>query len=99
MAKLTFSDVKHVADLAKLELTNNEIKKFQKQLSSIVNYVSELKEVDTTNVTAISQTTGLTNVTSVDKSDVTSCLSQEEALSGTEKVHNNFFKVPVILEK
>ena len=47
MAKLTKSDVQHVADLAKLDLTEEEIKKFLPQLSEIVDHISELQKVDT----------------------------------------------------
>jgi len=62
MAKLTTDDVKHVAKLANLPLTDEEIKKFQEQLSSVVSYIDELQEVDTKDVEPTSQTTGLENV-------------------------------------
>ncbi len=99
MAKLTRRDVKHVADLAKLKLTEKETTKFLQQLSKIVDYVSELQEVDTSGIDATSQTTGLTDVTSKDNIDSARCLTPADALSGTEKTHNDFFVVPAILEK
>ncbi len=97
--KLTKSDVKHTADLAKLKLTESELEKFSKQLSSIVDYISELNEVDTSKASATSQTTGLTDVTRNDEIKVDDCLTVEEAVSGTDNVHNNFFVVPRVLEK
>ena len=57
----------HVAKLAKLTLTPNEITKFQEQLSKIVDYISQLSEVDTSNLEPTSQTTGLENVFRTDQ--------------------------------
>lgn len=99
MTKLTRGDVRHVADLAKLKLTEKETTKFLQQLSKIIDYVSELQEVDTSGTDPTSQTTGLTDVVSKDDIDTARCLTVSEALSGTEKTHNDFFVVPAILEK
>lgn len=99
MAKLTKSEVRHVAQLAKLNLTESETEKFLGQLSKVVDSFRELEEVDTSNTQPTSQTTGLTDVFSKDNIDTTKCLTSEEALSGTEKTHNDFFVVPAILEK
>lgn len=43
---ITKKDVEHIAKLARLGLTEKEIKKFQKELSSILDYIEKLKEVD-----------------------------------------------------
>jgi aspartyl-tRNA(Asn)/glutamyl-tRNA(Gln) amidotransferase subunit C len=98
MAKMTKDDVEHVAKLAKLTLSASEVNKFQKQLSSIVNYTSELNEVDTSGVIPTSQTTGLTNVFRPDEIKNES-LSRDQALSGTENTHNGYFKVGRIIKK
>jgi len=50
--------VKHIACLVKLSLTLKEEEKFQKELSSILDYIEQLKEVDTTNVAPASQFLG-----------------------------------------
>ena len=97
MAILSKADVVHVAKLAKLDLTESEIKKFLSQLSSVVEYIGELEKVDTTGIEPTSQTTGLTNVFRGDEIKPSS-LNQDKALSGTDKVHNGYFKVPAILE-
>jgi aspartyl-tRNA(Asn)/glutamyl-tRNA(Gln) amidotransferase subunit C len=99
MTQLTSSDVKHVAKLANLPLTLAETKKLQKQLSAVVSYIDELNEVDVTDIQATSQTTGLENVFRDDEIDVTRVLSQDDALSATEKVHNGYFVVPMVLEE
>ncbi len=103
MAKVTKNDVKHIADLSNLVLTDEEIAKFTPQIDKIIDFVAKLSEVDTENVEPTSQTTGLTNILREDevrsssaiKSD--NSLSQDEALSNTEG-HNGFFKVKAILE-
>lgn len=43
---ITREEVKHIAKLARLGLTEKEIKKFQRELSSILDYIEKLKEVD-----------------------------------------------------
>lgn len=59
---LTKKEVEHIAYLARLGLTEKEKGKFQKQLSSILDYVKQLQEVDTKNVEPTAQVTGLENV-------------------------------------
>ena len=89
-------DVSHIAKLANLNLKKDEIEIYESQLSTIIDYIDKLKEVDTENVPETSQVTNLENVT---KEDVTSpSLSQDEALSNTENKHNGFFKVKAIFE-
>jgi aspartyl-tRNA(Asn)/glutamyl-tRNA(Gln) amidotransferase subunit C len=99
MGKLKKADVKHVAKLAKLNLTPKEVEKFRNQLSKIISYVEELNEVDTSNVKPTSQTTGLENMVRKDVARIGECLSQNETLSGTEMTDNGYFVVPAILEK
>lgn len=59
---ISSDDVKKIAHLARLGLKEEEINKFQKQLSSIFGYIDKLSEIDITGVEATSQVTGLTNV-------------------------------------
>ena len=67
MADLTREDVLKLARLTKLELTEEEITKFQKELGQILGYVDSLSEVDVTDLQPTTQVTGLTNVTREDK--------------------------------
>jgi aspartyl-tRNA(Asn)/glutamyl-tRNA(Gln) amidotransferase subunit C len=97
MTQLTTDDVKHVAKLASLPLNDDEIPKFQEQLSSIVSYIDELSEVNTDGVEPTSQTTGLENVMREDEIQATRILNQNQALSGTDKIHNGYFVVPMVL--
>lgn len=88
----------HIAKLAKLNLTDEEIDKFTLQLSSVIDYFSELSDIDTTEVEPTSQTTGLENVGREDQIMGDESLTQEQALSGTDKIYNGYFKVKAILE-
>jgi len=67
--KLTSDEVKHIAKLARLKLTDEEIEKFGEQLSDILSNAKMLEEVDTSNIEPIAQITGLRNVTFEDKEE------------------------------
>ena len=94
---LTASDIKRLAELAKLTLTPEETQQFQKQLTAILEFVEKLNEVDTKNVEPTSQVTGQTNVFRDDL--VEPSLTQEEALSNAPRTYNGFFMVDAVLEE
>lgn len=98
MPKLTKKEILHIAELSNLKLTESEIKKFTPQLDKIIEFVASLSEVNTDDVVATNQTTGLTNVTRDDKVISENILTQDEALSGTDKTHNGMIKVAKILQ-
>ena len=89
---LTKEQIKHIANLARLELTAAEELKYGKQLSAVLDYVDKLAEVDTNNVLITSQTGGLVNAWRGDKvkpwneTEVKNALSQGETVSGQVKV-------------
>jgi aspartyl-tRNA(Asn)/glutamyl-tRNA(Gln) amidotransferase subunit C len=89
-------DVLRIAKLANLPLKKDEIKKYEKQLSSILEYIEKLQKISTDNVAETSQVTNLENVTR-DDSTIAS-LSQEEATSNTKSKHNGLFKVKAIFD-
>ena len=88
-------NVKHIAKLANLPLSEKEEKKFEKQLSEILSYVEKLNEVDVEKVMETSQITELENVTREDNSSFS--LTQEEVLSNSKNNHNGMFKVKKVL--
>ena len=92
--KLTRKEVLHIARLANLHLTEKEVRKFQHELSDILEYIEILNELDTGGVRPTSQVTGLENV--FRKDEIEESLSQKEALSGTKQKHNGYFKVKSI---
>lgn len=99
MGKLTTKDVEHIAKLAKLDLSKEEIKKYQTQLSEVLEHFEQLNEVDTDSVEATHQTTKLENITRKDEAKENDMLTVEQALSGTDKTKNGYFVVPGLLEE
>ena len=61
MATLSDDDVRHIAKLCRLNLSEDEVKKFSGELTSILDFIDQLQEVDTKDVEATAQVTGLTN--------------------------------------
>lgn len=95
--KLTTTDVQHIAKLANLTLTEDEVIKFQSQLSDVLDYFDILKKVDTKNIEETHQVTGLRNVYKND--EVKLSLSQNQALSNADKTHDGYFIVPAVINK
>lgn len=67
--KLSKEEVRKIANLAKLVLSEKEEEKFQTQLSGVLSYIDKLNEVDTSKVKPTSQVTGLENVFKQDNVD------------------------------
>jgi len=97
MAKLTVKEVEHIARLANLSLTPQEIELLANQLSATLDYVAKLEEVNTEGVSSTFQTTGLMNVTRED--EVKPSLTQEQALSNARSTYGGYFKVQAVLEE
>ena len=88
-AKLTLEEVKHVARLANLNLSDLELINLAQKLSETIEYVDQLQSIDTTGVTPTSQVSGKINQF---REDVTSpSLSQNEALANAPSSHNGYF--------
>ena len=64
---LSEEQVRHVAKLARIALTDEEVRKFTGQLSGVLDYMNILNEVDTTGVPETNQVTGLKNVMEEDE--------------------------------
>lgn len=62
MADLTRDDILQLARLARLNLTEDEVREYTAELSEILKYVEQLEDVDVTGLMPTSQVTGLTNV-------------------------------------
>ncbi len=89
---LSIEEIKKVAKLSKLELTDQEIKKQQAELSGILDFFEKLKEVDTTGVEPLSQVTGLENI--LRKDEVENFSSKKLLNSSQRKKSQNMVSVP-----
>ncbi len=67
MPHLSPDQVRHIAKLARLTVSDAEVEKLAKELSAILDYVDMLQEVDTSAVEATAQVTGQTNTLRVDE--------------------------------
>src|SRR5260221_4835794 len=67
MAKLTREEVLKLAKLARLDLSDDEVAKFQDELSEILQYVEQLQTVDISGLEPTNQVTGLVNVMRADE--------------------------------
>jgi aspartyl-tRNA(Asn)/glutamyl-tRNA(Gln) amidotransferase subunit C len=92
---LTREEVIKIATLARIELSETEIEKFQKDLSSILDYVEELKTVDTDGLEIVSSVTGLENVERADEAVVADY--QEDILANAPDRKDRYYKVKSIL--
>lgn len=93
---LTSEEIRHLAKLANLKLTEEEIKKYQKQLSDVIDYIKKLNKIDTQDIEPVAQLTELTNVYSGDKVSNKRGLRQEDALKNAKDKKNGFFRVKAI---
>ena len=96
MAKITIKEVEHVANLARLEFSEEEKKKLAEQLGEILDYIEKLNELDTEGVEPTSHVIPVKNVVRQDV--VKPSLSREEALANAPSNVNNLFEVPKIVE-
>lgn len=97
---LTEKDVRYVAELAHLELTEEEVKGFQPQLSAILEYMQKLNQLDTANVEPMSQVIaqGLPDA-SLRSDKNQESLPQTLALSNAPEAGAGCFKVPSVIER
>ncbi len=93
---LSYEQVKHIAWLARLGLSDEEVERFSLQLSNILENIEILQQVDTANVPPATHTIPLQNV--LRKDDVAESYSQSEVLSNAPRQAERCFKVQAILE-
>lgn len=96
--KLNKKDIEHIANLARLELSDKEIDKYGSQLSGILNYIDQLKEVNTTGVEPTAQVTGLENILREDLVEIWNKDEIKNALNQSPEMEDNQIKVKRILE-
>ena len=88
--------VQHVAQLARLRLSPEELKRFSTHLSRILVYINQLNEVDTESVEPMSHPLDLQNVFREDEARPS--LPRDEALANAPVKRDGFFIVPPVLE-
>lgn len=93
---LTIEEVRHVARLARLRLSPEELEKMRAELSRILGHIDMLKEVDVSDVAPTAQVTDLLNVVRPD--EVRPSLPREDALANAPDQREGMFRVGAIFE-
>lgn len=96
MSELTLEEVEHIADLAKLALTEEEKARFREQLSAILDYAARLQELDTSN---IPPTATVVAVDTVLRDDISQpSMPRDQLLGNTMQKEDGMLRVDVVLE-
>ncbi|MCI0454714.1 MAG: Asp-tRNA(Asn)/Glu-tRNA(Gln) amidotransferase subunit GatC [Candidatus Dadabacteria bacterium] len=94
--KISKDDVKHVAELARLEFKEDDLDRFARQLENILEYMEKLNELNTSSV---EPTTHVLQMSTPLREDVVNpWLSSEEALENAPEKEEGFFTVPKVIE-
>lgn len=94
--KLSKKEVEHIAQLARLGITDKEKEKYAKQLSAILDYVEQLNKLNTEKVEPIGHITGAENV--MRKDEIKNKPDRENMLENAPDKENGFIKVKSIFE-
>ena len=106
--RVSIEDVHRVAELANLELTPEEETRMRRDLDAILEYVSQLAELDTANVEPMAQVSEILGVPgeaatekmSVLRADLPRpCLDRDLVMASAPETDSVFFKVPKVIER
>ena len=94
---ITSDEIKKLAALSKLSIADDEIDKYSQQLSDILDYVSQLENVDTSNVEPLLNVLDQVNDPKPDEPQPS--ITQKLALKNAPKANGEFFQVPKVIKK
>ena len=98
--KITEKEVRYVADLANLNLTEAEVAKFRADLDGILDHVAKLNEADTTGIEPMAQVLFEADATATLREDIpVSPLGNQAALANAPQAGAGYFKVPKVIER
>lgn len=98
--KITEEEVRYVADLANLKLSEEEVRKFQADMDEILIHVDRLKEIDTSNVEPMSQVLYEADETATLRPDrERPGLGSKLALANAALSGSGYFKVPEVIKR
>jgi aspartyl-tRNA(Asn)/glutamyl-tRNA(Gln) amidotransferase subunit C len=93
---LTEQEVRHIALLSRLQLTDDEVKLYREQLTKILDYVEKLKKLDTTGVEPMISASVQGNVFRADEPRPS--LPREAAFESAPSHDDEYFRVPPVIE-
>ena len=95
MKKITKEEVKKVAQLARLELNEDEITNHAEQLENILEYIKQLEKIDTDDIPCTTRAIEVTNVFRKDEKKNSDCTNELLELGPSRE--DKYFKVPKII--
>ncbi len=97
MTRITSDDVRKVSNLARLEISDQDVQIYADQLEKILEYVAQLEEIDTTNIPPTTRAVEVINVLREDIIESTN--SREDILNLAPRREGEFYRVPKILSE
>jgi aspartyl-tRNA(Asn)/glutamyl-tRNA(Gln) amidotransferase subunit C len=104
-ATVTVEDVRHVAELASLELTAEELPRLAKDLNAVLGYIAQLNELDTREVPPMAQVSEVLGLTAAEHGEtlradeVRPSIDRGEVMREAPETDGRFFKVPKVIER
>lgn len=95
--KIDEQQVRHVAHLARLKLSDDEVSRFSRDLSDILDYVDQLNRLDTEGVEPTAHPLPVRNVLRPDQ--VRESIDPEQAVGNAPQREGTFFRVPKVLDQ
>ena len=97
MIRLAFMNIRQVASLARLELSDDEAERYQVQVEQILHYVEQLNRIDVSGIEPTAHAGALFDVVREDRVTKDG-LTREEALSNAPSVSHEQFRLPKVVE-
>lgn len=102
---VTIEDVRHVAELASLELTAEELPRLAKDLNAVLGYIAQLNELDTREVAPMAQVSEVLGLAAAEHGEtlradeVRPSTDRAEVMREAPETDGKFFKVPKVIER
>jgi aspartyl-tRNA(Asn)/glutamyl-tRNA(Gln) amidotransferase subunit C len=102
---VSVEDVRHVADLANLELTAEELPRMAKDLNAVLGYIAQLNELDTSAVEPMAQVGEALGLAPAEAGEtlrvdvVRDSVDRAEVMAEAPETDGRFFKVPKVIER
>lgn len=94
---LSKEDVIKLSKLARIQLTDAEVEKFQKDLSAVLEYIDELNQVDVSGISEVFEVTGLVNVQRADVPVDADEATKQAIFKNAPEMKDGYYKVKAIL--
>lgn len=99
MNTITPEEVRSIARLSRLALTDEEVAQTTKDLSGILGHFSAIGDIDTANVSPLDDASGLSNITREDIATPNILCSPKDLLEQAPRVHEGYVQVPGVFEE